>query len=134
MEIRDGKVAFGENEALKALINGASWNGGSHRWSLPTQAADGSWTPGEWTPRHPVSMRPSGHPVGEPITGWYLTRDLVEWWHRGGQHATDAYLAEWRGSAVQHDSKIGVEEGRDHAGRRRGGHGTSADTSRWYAR
>ena len=102
---------FEQNQALKALINGRSWNGGDHQWSLPKQAADGSWTPGEWTPRRRVSMTAKhGHRDGATITGWYLTRDLVAWWQHGEKHATDAYLVEWRGDAVKHGDKIGVEE------------------------
>ena len=30
--------------------NGGACNGGSGQWSLPTENADGTWTPGEWMP------------------------------------------------------------------------------------
>lgn len=70
--------------AIKVLKGGASWHGGDHAWSLPTQAPDGAWTPGEWTP----SVRPR---LCE--AGWHLTEQPACWWGDAEDGPADADLA-----------------------------------------
>lgn len=85
--------------AIKVLRSGASWHGGTHAWSLPTQNADGSWEPGAWTP--PVPPRLCS-------TGYHLTNDPVAWW----ADAPDviAYLAEYDGRVDDRgEDKFSVE-------------------------
>ena len=45
--------------------NNKSCNGGNFDWTeyLPTKNDDESWTPGKWTPEHPVVMCKSGYHV-----------------------------------------------------------------------
>jgi hypothetical protein len=89
---------FAMNQAVKVLKGGASWHGGSHAWSLPTQAADGTWEPGAWTP--PVTPHLCS-------TGYHLTRDPAQWW--GSDAGVVGYLAEWDGVAVEREDKVAVE-------------------------
>ena len=85
--------------SIKVLRGGESWHGGDHKWSLPTQAADGTWTPGGWTP--PVK------PVVCSV-GYHLTSEPARWW---GEGDVAAYLAEYDGavSAREGEDKIAVE-------------------------
>jgi hypothetical protein len=79
----------------KVLRAGESWHGGAHRWSLPTLADDGTWTPGEWTPAvAPVLCE----------TGWHLTRDPARWWGAGD---VAAYLTETSGAVTCYDDGDG---------------------------
>jgi hypothetical protein len=55
---------------------GRSCDGGDYTWSLPTQAADGTWTPGAWAeiPAHQsIQLCRSGfHLTADPVAGgWY---------------------------------------------------------------
>lgn len=79
----------------KVLRSGESWHGGAHRWSLPTLADDGTWTPGEWTPAvAPVLCE----------TGWHLTREPARWWGAGD---VVAYLTETSGAETRYDEGDG---------------------------
>ena len=79
----------------KVLRAGESWHGGAHRWSLPTLADDGTWTPGEWTPAvAPVLCE----------AGWHLTRDPARWWGAGD---VAAYLTETDGAVTRYDDGDG---------------------------
>ena len=78
------------NTAIKVLKNGRSHHGGTFEWPLPTQAADGTWTAGEWTP----SVRPQWCKAG-----YHLTRRAACWF--GGDGDMDgvvAYLTEYDGA------------------------------------
>lgn len=59
----------------KVLVEGRSCHGGRMAWSLPTQGADGAWTPGEW------------HEVDGPVvlcrSGLHLTDSPAHWWLDG---------------------------------------------------
>ena len=79
----------------KTLRNGRSWHGGEHEWSLPTQGADETWTPGEWTPR--VTPRVCSE-------GWHLTTEPARWW--SADEGVACYLAE-------HDGAVSRSEGED---------------------
>ncbi len=68
----------------KVLRNGQSCDGGTHVWSLPTQGADGTWTPGDWH-ELPASVR-----VETCRSGYHLTTDPRAWWRAG----RTVYLAE----------------------------------------
>ena len=84
----------------KVLRGGESWHGGTRRWSLPTLADDGTWTPGEWTPAvTPVLCE----------TGWHLTREPARWWGAGD---VAAYLTQTDGAVTRYDdggAKCAVE-------------------------
>ena len=89
----------------KVLVNGASCHGGSMEWPLPTQAEDGTWTPGEW-------VRVEGALI-ECQNALHLTDQPAAWYQPGGQ----CWLAEHRGEMVGElngtwQSKIGVREAR----------------------
>ena len=89
----------------KVLVNGASCHGGSMEWPLPTQAEDGTWTPGEW-------VRVEGALI-ECQNALHLTDQPAAWYQPGGQ----CWLAEHRGEMVgvlsgTWQSKIGVREAR----------------------
>ena len=71
----------------KTLRDGKSWHGGEHTWSLPTQGADGEWTPGEWTPRVAPEVCEKG---------WHLTTEPARWWSADAGVA--CYLAEHDGA------------------------------------
>ena len=88
------------NQGSKVLRAGASWHGGDHTWSLPTRSTDGSWAPGEWTPRVPPSVC---------LRGWHLTTEPARWW--GAEGDVRAYLAEWDGTVARRegDDKFAVE-------------------------
>ena len=75
-----------KHTAIKVLKGGASWHGGAHDWSLPTQETDGSWTPGGWTPNRTPRLC---------STGWHLTNDPGRWWGDGVNVV--AYLVEYEG-------------------------------------
>ena len=81
----------------KVLAAGQSCDGGTHVWSLPTQAPDGSWVPGEW---HEI---PAMQRVQTCATGFHLTIDPRAWWRAG----RTVYLAESEGErGVAHGDKI----------------------------
>ncbi len=90
--------------AVKVLKGGASWHGGEHAWSLPTQQPDGTWTPGDWTP----SVKPK-----LCQSGWHLTQQPACWW--GDDDSVVGYLAEYDGKVSGPDAddsdatKIAVE-------------------------
>ena len=93
-------MELGPNQAIKTLRDGASWHGGTHKWSLPVSQPDGTHTAGEWTPRIAPSIC---------NTGWHLTTQPALWWSHEGNVA--AYLAEYDGatSARNDEDKIAVE-------------------------
>lgn len=81
----------------KILDGNKATNGGRYEYSLPTQSADGAWTPGEWT---------------EPITdlvacesGYHLAKDeqLIQWL------GPDIYEAEATGQMIDAGDKIVCE-------------------------
>jgi hypothetical protein len=79
--------------------NGRSCYGGNTRWSLPTQNADGTWTPGEWMPAI----------VGELVAcenGYHLAEDakVLEWL------TERLFVAEYRGERIDVDDKTVVRE------------------------
>ena len=78
----------------KTLCNGRSWHGGEHAWSLPTQGADGTWTPGEWTPR--VTPRVCSE-------GWHLTSEPARWW--SADEGVACFLAEHDGAVSRRDGE-----------------------------
>ena len=81
----------------KVLAAGQSCDGGSHVWSLPTRAPDGSWTPGDW---HEL---PAPQPVRTCASGFHLTTDPRAWWRSG----RTVYLAEAAGErGAPHEDKI----------------------------
>ena len=89
----------------KVLVNGASCHGGSMTWPLPTQAQDGTWTPGEWVGVEGALI--------ECQNALHLTDQPASWYQPEGQ----CWLAEHRGETVGElngtwQSKIGVREAR----------------------
>ena len=93
-------MELGPNQAIKTLRDGASWHGGTHKWSLPVSQPDGTHTAGEWTPRIAPLIC---------AKGWHLTTQPALWWSHEGNVA--AYLAEYDGatSAREGEDKIAVE-------------------------
>ena len=81
--------------------DGSSCNGGVAKWHLPTQAADGSWMPGDWMP-----------PIDNPklcSRGYHLLPDLwdiLEW------EGAALFAAEGRGATDFGTGKSAVEEAR----------------------
>ncbi len=94
-------MTFAPQTAVKTLKGGRSWHGGTYAWPLPTQGADGQWTPGEWTPRlSPVVCE----------RGYHLTTEPAEWWDASGDVV--AYLAEYDGATSPKADKVAVERSR----------------------
>ena len=86
-----------EAPLYKVLLAGQSCDGGSHVWSLPTQGADGTWTPGDWH-ELPASVR-----VETCRAGYHLTTDPRAWWRAG----RTVYLAESDGErAAPREDKV----------------------------
>jgi hypothetical protein len=61
---------FPTDKWYKVLIDGKSCHGGHFEWSLPIENEDGSWTPGEWTPRIDVKMCNSGYHLTRHVASW----------------------------------------------------------------
>jgi hypothetical protein len=64
-----------EGKLYKVLHpDGGACHGGDGAWDLPTQAEDGTWSPGEWTTRLEGDLLPC-------CRGYHLCRaeDLLEW-------------------------------------------------------
>ena len=74
-----------ETQYYKVLVDGQSFHGGSLTWGLPTQGADGEWTPGAW------------HEVDGGVVvcrnGLHLTSAPANWMRPGAT----VYLAEHSG-------------------------------------
>ena len=86
-------------------FEGRSCHGGTLQWPLPTQDADGSWTPGDWqqVTGDLILCQNALHLTDQPA-GWY-------------QAAARCWRAEYRGETVGEidggwQSKIGVREAR----------------------
>ena len=79
--------------------NGRSCHGGNLQWSLPTQNADGSWTPGDWMPAVRGKLIPCEN-------GYHLAEDaqVLEWLN------ARLFEAEYRGECVDAKNKIDVRE------------------------
>ena len=77
--------------------DGTSCNGGNSRWSLPIQAVDGTWTPGEWMPDIEGDLVPCEN-------GYHLCVDaqVMQWL------GPAIYEAEHNGEIVTCDDKIVV--------------------------
>lgn len=72
----------------KVLVDGKAAHGGEYTYDLPTQNADGTWTPGYWTtPVSDVAVCRFGYHLTERATDWLI-------------HGCSVYLAEGRGTAV----------------------------------
>ena len=72
--------------ALKATLTGSAQSPvHAHEWSLPTQNADGSWTPGRWSAvKGKIQYRRNGlHVCGvDQLPYWYghlRGRSMVTW-------------------------------------------------------
>jgi hypothetical protein len=46
-EVAPTSLAVGGRIVVKVLKGDQSWNNGTFSWDMPTQNADGTWTPGE---------------------------------------------------------------------------------------
>ena len=87
---------------FKVLVeDGSCVNGGTGSWSLPTKNNDGAWTPGEWMPVIEGELEPC-------VNGYHLCReqDLIYWL------GPAIFEAEYRGEAIESDTKIVVREAR----------------------
>ena len=78
---------------------GASCNGGNVQWNLPTQNADGSWTPGAWMTAIEGELLPCEN-------GYHLAEDaqILDWLNER------LFEAEYRGERVYGDNKLVVRE------------------------
>ena len=91
---------------FKVLRDGASFHGGDHLWSLPTQQPDGTWAPGDWAAIE-------GGAVIACSRGFHLTSKPAEWWANGAT----AFIAEGRGDSDlsqmhEDDGKVAYREAR----------------------
>ena len=86
----EGTVVVSET-LYKVLLAGQSCDRGTHAWSLPTQNADGSWTPGDW---HEI---PASRRLALCSVGFHLTVDPRAWWKAG----RTVYLAEAEGERTE---------------------------------
>jgi hypothetical protein len=81
--------------------NGRSCNGGTLQWSLPTQNADGSWTPGDWLPAVAGELALCQN-------GYHLAEDaqVLKWL------GPRLFEAEYRGERLDANDKVVVREAR----------------------
>ena len=74
-------LAVTDRIVVKVLQRGRSWhqNVNPFAWSLPTQSPDGTWTPGEWTPKVPAVRCESGYHGTNCAPKWW-GEDAVAYW------------------------------------------------------
>ena len=61
----------------KVLVGSKSAQQRQHEWSMPVQAADGTWTPGEWSE--------IGGPIVKCQSGLHGTDEPARWWVDGAE-------------------------------------------------
>ena len=86
-------TTYNGKKLYKVLLKGKSCHGGNMEWSLPTQNADGTWTPGDW---HEV--------VGEPSMcshGLHLTTDPVRWFKSADQEVYEVEAEDFGGYSAE---------------------------------
>ena len=79
-EVAPASLAVDGRIVVKVLKGNRSWNNGTFSWDLPTQNADGTWTPGAWTPKVDIDYCRSGYHGtncapkwwGEGVTAWWM--------------------------------------------------------------
>ena len=81
--------------------DGKCVNGGQGAWSVPTQAPDGTWIPGDWMPAIEGPLVPCAN-------GYHLctAEQLIDWLGEA------IYEAEYRGECLAADNKLVVREAR----------------------
>jgi len=74
-------LSVGGRIVVKVIQRGKSWhqNVNPFVWSLPTQAPDGTWTRGEWTPKVPAIRCESGYHGTNCAPKWW-GEDAVAYW------------------------------------------------------
>lgn len=81
--------------AIKALTLAGSSPVHAFEWTLPTQQADGSWTPGKWhRAEGEIGYRKGGFHVCPPS-------QLAYWTHHARGQQLRAYVVEYRGETSQ---------------------------------